>query len=265
MTWESRKTYATWLYGVSFLVFAALAAAFPENNDLTWQALLPVVGCAMVGAVVGIVGVWAFSNLPTESRFVVRVILAGAVVDIACNLAAAKVFGKAFPLGAAAMHGLANLGLLAAAIGAGLLVGRGLQKPNYLVVAATVGAVTDVFSVYGGPSKHVLASEDIFPYISFHWGMVGTGGVNEAVGAGDFIFLALYFYGARKFGLNERKTLIAMMVSVVIGLVVTYFGALNGMAGVPALPFFSVGLLLVHRRELKQMMAAEKVKEAASQ
>ena len=129
-------------------------------------------------------------------------------------------------------------------MGLGWLVSRGLKKPSYLITAAVVGALTDIFSVYMGPSKLVLSS-DVFPYVSYQWGLAGQG-VMPCVGAGDFIFLCLFFAGARRFGLDDRKTFWAMTVAFGLGFLSIAFSPM----GVPALPFMAALLLLVHWREL---------------
>jgi hypothetical protein len=133
-----------------------------------------------------------------------------------------------------------------AAISVGLLVGRGLQKPNYLIMAAIVGALTDIYSVYSGPTKQIVSS-NAFSYLSFHWGIIGQGGVGPIVGVGDFVFLTLFFFGARRFGLDDRKTFVAMLVAFAVGFLFTLISP----AGIPALPFMAAALLLTHGRELK--------------
>jgi hypothetical protein len=191
--------------------------------------------------------VWLFSNGKTDDKSLITIIISGVIVDLAFNFVAMRFF-EAKVLWTA-LIGVGNLGVLLAALGVGLLVGRGLQKPNYLVMAAIVGAITDIFSVYAGPSKHLLGSA-AFPYVAFQWGLVGQGGVFPMVGAGDFIFLTLYFYGARKFGLDDRKTFAAMIVAFAVG----FLSLLFSPTGIPALPFMSLALLLVHGRELKAKM-----------
>jgi len=115
-------------------------------------------------------------------------------------------------------------------------------------MAAVVGAVTDLFSVYAGPTKH-LVKTSVFPYVSYQWGLIGNGGIFPCVGMGDFIFLVLYFAGVRKFGLDQKKTLMAMAGAIVVG----FLSILVSPRGVPALPFMSVGLLLVNMRALKKL------------
>jgi len=230
------------IYAALFLVFAWTALARPAD-----EAFATIFFSALAGAGVGIALVYLFSQGRTDDTTLRTLIISGVLIDVACNFSATRF--EALRVLWVAVIGVGNLGLLMAAIGLGLLVGRGLQKPNYLVMAAIVGALTDIFSVYAGPSKHLLGSV-AFPYVAFHWGLIGQGGVFPMIGGGDFIFLALYFYGARKFGLDDRKTLAAMMAAFAVGFLSTLFSP----QGIPALPFMSVALLLVHGRELKAKM-----------
>jgi hypothetical protein len=237
------------LYYVIFLLFTVLASLKPLASDAGRLELLPSLFTAWCGATVGILLVWRFLRRQRKLS-VMALIAGGAVGDIVCNFLAVRLgegsAGHWFPR--AALLATGNLGVLAAAIGAGVLVGRGLQKPGYLVMAAIVGALTDIFSVYAGPSKHVLSSA-IFPYLSFQWGTWGLG-IIPCVGAGDFIFLSLYFFGAKRFGLDERRTLVAMLVAFGLG----FLSLLISPNGIPALPFMSALLLLTHGRELKGKM-----------
>jgi hypothetical protein len=148
----------------------------------------------------------------------------------------------------AALVSPANLGVLLAASGVGLMVARGMKAPHYLVMAAVVGAVTDLFNIGGGPGKHLMEYPQILAYLSYQWGLIGSQ-IGPCVGMGDFIFLALYFAGARKFHLDERKTLAVMILAFAVG----FFTLLiPDFRGVPALPFMGAGLLAVHAGELRR-------------
>jgi hypothetical protein len=238
-------------YYVLFLIFAWVA-----HRQVSVSSFELALLTAWLGAVVGIVLVFTGSRLDAakeNNRWFYALILAGLAVDGICNFPASKlgaIVATNTPLQVLRWMLLAtgNLGVLTAAIAAGLLVARGLQKPNYLVMAAIVGAVTDIFSVYAGPSKHIVSSE-AFMYFSYQWGVLGEG-VIPCVGAGDFIFLSLYFVGARRFELSERKTLVAMIVAFGLG----FLSLLFSPSGIPALPFMAALLLLVHGRELKAQM-----------
>lgn len=230
-------------YFMLFATFALVALRVPVSDHF-----LPAFFSAWIGACVGIALVYLFSRGPDDNWTLWKVIAGGMTLDVLCNFSALNLLSATGVL-RLVLIGFGNLGILAAAIGIGLLVARGLKQPNYLIMAAIVGAVTDIFSVYLGPSKHLITSE-VFPYVAYQWGLIGQGDILPCVGAGDFIFMTLYFAGARRFGLNARKTYVAMCVALAIG----YLSLLVSPNGIPALPFMAVLLLLVHGRELKAQM-----------
>ena len=243
-----RRLFSLLLYGACFLSFGTLAGRMPRSDSF-----YPQFWTAWCGAIIGIGLVFLFSRDANDASNTHRlwlIIAGGALVDIIGNRSAV-LLPDTKSLLYLLLLALGNLGVLAAAIGAGLLVARGLQKPNYLIMAALVGAVTDVFSVYSGPSKTTLQS-DIFPYVSYQWGVIGQGGAIGIIGAGDFIFLALYFAGARRFHLPEGVTFLAMCAAFGVG----FLSLLVIPQGVPALPFMATFLLLVHGRALKSQMRA---------
>ncbi len=229
------------LYFAAFAVFAILSWILPDNSE-------PLIFIsALIGSWSAIGLVWLYSEGKSSVSWLRQLIVSGIVIDILFNLLAGR--STYFPILAAPLASIGNLGVLMFAIGLGLAVARGLQKPNYLVLAAIVGALTDIFSVYAGPTKHLIGSS-AFGYLSFAWPLVGAGGVQGIVGVGDFVFLTLFFDGARRFKIDDRVTLCAMCAAMIVGFAFTWITQ----AGVPALPFFAVALLLAHGRELKAQM-----------
>ena len=233
--------HALQFYFACFTVCAVLSWIMPDDNE----AMIFI--SALVGSWLAIGLVWLYSEGKSDDSWLRQLIISGIIIDILFNLLAARAI---VPVLAAPLTAVGNLGVLMFAIGLGLAVARGLQKPNYLVLAAIVGALTDIFSVYAGPTKHLIGSS-AFGYLSFAWPLVGAGGVQGIVGVGDFVFLALFFDGARRFKLDDRVTLWAMCGAMIVGFAFTWVTQ----AGVPALPFFAVALLLAHGRELKAQMS----------
>ena len=121
-------------------------------------------------------------------------------------------------------------------------------------MAAIVAAVADFISVSVGPTRHIIGT-DVAPYISLHWGIVGMGGVATIVGMGDFLFLSLFFVGARKFGWNTRLTLAAMCLA----LAVAFLSMLLLPRPLPALPFLAVALLAVHGKDIYRGLRPRKL------
>lgn len=257
---RAKQQIAILIYFVAFTVFALIARALPPTYDFTYDFTLSFI-TTWPGTCLGVLLVYLFSRGADETKRIRAMFIGGLFTDIVCNFAASK-FPDGTPNAALSIPLLAlgNLGVLAAAIAIGLLVARGLQKPNYLIMAAIVGAVTDIFSVSAGPSKHVLDSQ-MFPYVSYQWGVASTGGIFPCVGAGDFIFLALYFAGVRRFNLDDRKTLVAMCLAIATG----YLSLLLYPNGIPALPFMATFLLLVHGRDLVAQMRELNLEPKANQ
>jgi len=247
---------------VYFAVFTAFTVAALRLQVA--EAPLPFLASAWVGACAGILVVYWWSMLPDDTWTLWKLVAGGMVADILFKYVALTVEEGIYKSGwstdflwlRAALLGVGNVGLLAVGIGAGLLVVRGMKKPSYLVMAAIVCAVTDIVSVYKGPSAGTRTS-DFFPFVAYHWGLIGQGDVVPCVGLGDFIFLALFFAGVRRFGMNDRKTFVAMCAAFAVGLL-----ALLVLPAVPALPFMSLALLLVHARELRLLLKQD---SAASQ
>lgn len=166
--------------------------------------------------------------------------IGGSLVDIVANLGTHPsrlgVPGHALVV---TLIGLANVGMLCAAVGIGLIVAQGMREVNCLLMAAVVAAITDIVSVFMGPTGHLITT-DVFDYLSFQWGILGLCGISPIIGMGDFIFLALFFTGARKFGWDARKTLWGMWCALATGLLATLYGP----HALPALPFMAVALLV---------------------
>lgn len=238
------------LYFVAFVVFVLLFSPQPQSS------FVPIFVTAWCGAALGIALVFLFSKFPSDTRSLLMMTASGMAMDLACNLPAAKIASHwpegIMPAGSidwpyAALVAVGNFGVLLAATGVGLVVARGMKQPNYLLMAAVAGALADIYSVFFGPSKHTLSS-DVFFYLSFQWNVAGQG-IIPCVGAGDFIFLSLFFAGARRFKLDDRVTLAAMLAAFALG----FLTAVLTQQGIPALPFMAAMLLSVQGPALWRM------------
>lgn len=173
--------------------------------------------------------------------------IGGSAIDIAANYCAHPMrFGLPSHALVLLLTGVANAGMLFAAVGIGLIVAQGMREVNYLIMAAVVAALTDIVSVFMGPTKHLITT-NAFDYMAFQWGILGLGDVSPIIGMGDFVFLALFFMGVRKFGWDARKTLWGMSCALACGLLATLYGP----HALPALPFMAVALLVVHASDIK--------------
>lgn len=212
---------------------------------------------AIIGAIVATCFIFFFSSIHGDwqrswKRYGM-LFIGGSIIDIAANYAAhPSRLGVLDHTLIITLIGLANLGMLFAAVGIGLIVAQGMREVNYLLMAAVVAALTDIVSVFMGPTKHLITT-DVFDYLSFQWGILGLGNISPIIGMGDFVFLTLFFTGARKFGWDARKTLGAMCCALAVGLLATLYGP----RALPALPFMAMALLVVHAGDIKRTRATE--------
>ncbi len=253
--------------GVALLVYALLYTAFAVGArrvpDVGLHpgaaARLVILGSAVSGALVSLVFIYLYSDTGTtwqESwKRYGRVFIVGGLLDLGCNFLAHPTAPRTVaPDLALALIGIANLGMLLCAVAMGLIVAQGMKSVNHLVTAAVVGALTDMVSVFMGPTKHNITT-DVFYYLSFQWGILGLSDVQPVVGMGDFIFIALFFVGVRRFGWKAQRTLIALGAALTIGFVLAIYGPREATA-LPALPFLGAGLLVAHGGDIRRARAA---------
>ncbi|MBI3922558.1 MAG: hypothetical protein HY318_14135 [Armatimonadetes bacterium] len=225
------------LYG-SFAVGATKSPGPPNLGFLLFSTI--------VGALVAIYLVYSFSGLTSDWRRLFGLVVIGGAVDVAGNFLPGylRTVGVAGRVLTPALIGLANLGLLTVAVGCGGLLAKGLRQASYLFLAALVSAIADTYSVFAGPTKHLVETEAVY-YLTYQWGLISRGGIVPTIGVGDFVFLTLYFVGVRKQGWDDRKTLAAMALSFILG----FLALLLRKQGLPALPFMAAGLLAAHARD----------------
>lgn len=136
---------------------------------------------------------------------------------------------------------------------AGMLAAWTLQRPGSLLTVALVVAVADVFNVFFGPAAAIAAGQATgwlkgWAQISLlAVPLLGSNDTVPLLGAGDFLFSALFLASARKFELGLKRTYGALLGAFVAGLVTVY---LLGRA-IPALLFIGGAFLLVNWRRLR--------------
>jgi len=126
----------------------------------------------------------------------------------------------------------------------GAYIGALLEYPAMLMVVAYVAAFADVVSVFhpAGLTAQVMAHPKALALLTVPFPVLGTDGVASLVGIGDVTFAALFVTGARATGLSVRRTLVALGAALVL---VALAVELSG-APLPALPFLSAAIVLVH-------------------
>lgn len=138
----------------------------------------------------------------------------------------------------------ANVGKVLFATGAGLLLAGALERVSWVVLIAAVVTVTDVISVYFGPTKVLIAQGPrvIGAFtVALAWPGYRPDEAYTALGVADFIFFALYLGAARRFGLRAGWTAVAMTLSFALSIAAGFW-----LTAVPALPLLSAAVLLVN-------------------
>jgi hypothetical protein len=111
----------------------------------------------------------------------------------------------------------------------------------WVTLVALVIPVVDSFSVWRGPTKHIVEEQpQVFDVFSFAF--PSPGGVNSAhLGLPDLMFFALFLAAADRWRLRVGWTWLAMTIS----LGTTMWLAVGwGVAGLPALPGIAFGFLI---------------------
>jgi hypothetical protein len=138
----------------------------------------------------------------------------------------------------------ANVGKVLFATGAGLLLAGALERVSWVVLIAAVVTVTDVISVYFGPTKVLIAQGPRVIgalTVALAWPGYRPDEAYTALGVADFIFFALYLGAARRFGLRAGWTAVAMTLSFALSIAAGFW-----LTAVPALPLLSAAVLLVN-------------------
>jgi hypothetical protein len=156
--------------------------------------------------------------------------------------------------------------LLAATFSLGLFIAAEIEQVGHLIPVCVLGALVDVFSVLGGPSRrigeqtahHVATTTQRLteglpppppPFVTFlilKWPQPGAYGLATLVGFGDLVFFALLLGAARRFGLPGARSVLLLLAGLALALSASF--ALR--SPVPALPFCCGLFLLGHVRRL---------------
>lgn len=137
---------------------------------------------------------------------------------------------------------------------AGRLLSRILRERNMLLPIALVLALTDIFTVFLGPTGAILqkAPEVVerlsvkLPQMGSAAGPQGVAGLTHmaTMGPGDLVFAALLFAAVVRFGLDLRSSFWWMFGIVALGLALIV--GLN-VPPVPVLPLMALGFLVANR------------------
>ncbi len=214
--------------GAAFLALFALLATYyavaESLPDLTlwWEVVF--LGFVLIPAVFGLV----YLALPLWRA---RWVLPGAVV---------------FALIAVALE-LLDWGLAAsfAKLAALTLIAfwflRYFETLSWVVAVALIIPVVDAFSVFRGPTRHIVTEKpSIFDRLSFAF-PVPSEPDPARLGPPDLMFFALFLAASARWNLRTGWTFVAMALSFGATLALAVWLELSGL---PALPFLSLGFLL---------------------
>ena len=148
---------------------------------------------------------------------------------------------------------IGNLALILWAVLVGRLVSRVIREGKLLLPVAVAASLADIFTVFWGPvGKIAEQAPEVANALSAQAPAAEVAKQVAApvltyVGIGDFLFLAVFLSVALRYGMNAVGALWAGFFAMVAAAVVL---AVWQPAGIPGLPFISVGVLLVNWRYL---------------
>lgn len=134
-----------------------------------------------------------------------------------------------------------NLAKIVVASSLGFWLAQQIEALWWYVPVAGVSAGVDLFSVFAGPTKLLLARGPVivgYFTIAMTWFGYSWRQAYTALGTSDLIFFSLYYAAVERFALRRAWTLVGMTGSFVITIVIGFrFSAL------PALPLLAVGFV----------------------
>ena len=152
-----------------------------------------------------------------------------------------------------------NLAFLLACVAAGKLLSRIIRDRNILVPVCIVAALADLYTVFAGPTGQALQEAPklvqklsvSIPQPGSAAGATGHMGLAFAgtMGLGDFIFIAMFFAAATRFGFRLRRSYWGILLPT--GTALIGFLAAPMLPGIPLLPFIATGFLVANWREFR--------------
>ena len=112
---------------------------------------------------------------------------------------------------------------------------------SWVVLVACIIPWVDAYSVWRGPTKHIIANHaHVFDVLSFAFPVPGQHAAAN-LGVPDLLFFALFLGASARFGLRVRATFLALLVGLGVTIAATVYFELSGL---PALPGIALGFLL---------------------
>lgn len=235
-----RKHRSAWIVALCAAVLG-LWLVGPVLGELLHHSKLALAGAELVitivwvGIVVAIVRQVAGLCLSFWGN--VAAFLACVVALVSLALA-----GLAQPLG--------GIALLLSSAFLGCVVGVIIREPNITLPIALVTPVIDFWTVNFGPVKQVLeGAPHQLPNVSA--AIPGTVHLQPIafIGAGDFLFMALFLSVAQRLDMNTRRT--AWLFFGLVSLAMLMIIGLNFTAGVPGMVVIALGFVAANLRHFK--------------
>jgi hypothetical protein len=115
------------------------------------------------------------------------------------------------------------------------------EEVSWVVIVACVIPWVDAYSVWRGPTKHIVEHErGLFDNLSIAFPTLGQSSASH-LGLPDVLFFALFLGAAVRFGLRVGWTWVGMTVSFGVTVACAVWWNLDGL---PALPALSLGFLV---------------------
>lgn len=134
--------------------------------------------------------------------------------------------------------------LLASGSISGGVLGARIAHPGHLSVVAVVSSLADLWSVLGssGPTATIVTNAPLLSVLALPFPMLGTSDIEPLLGLGDIVFVALYLTASERFGLEKRRTMLALSVAFALTALFVILLA----RPIPALPFLGLAILVAH-------------------
>ena len=128
------------------------------------------------------------------------------------------------------------------------------ETAAWVVLVAVIIPWVDAYSVWRGPTKHILAHQrELFTTFSFAFPVPGEHNTAQ-LGLPDLLFFALFLAATVRFGLRTRLTWVALTLSFGATMALTVAFDINGL---PALPLLALGFLVPNADLLWKKLRAE--------
>jgi len=139
----------------------------------------------------------------------------------------------------------ANFAKLAAAAALAFWFLSYFERLSWVVLVAAMIPLVDAFSVWRGPTRHIVTEEpQVFDALSFAFPVGGEASFD--LGLPDILFFSLFLGAAARWGLRVGWTWAAMVASFGVTMALALWVDPFGIGGLPALPGLSFAFLLAN-------------------